>query len=57
MHPPKSPPPVLFGILREKPVGIGIAKKFSEMVLTVRAIWIISTNRHPTTKTKKLLTV
>jgi hypothetical protein len=28
--PPKKVPPILSGILREKPIGIGIAKKLLE---------------------------
>jgi hypothetical protein len=52
----KCPRAIFIGILREKPVGIGVANKFLELVLTARAIDLRdSTNRHLTNKNQKTL--
>jgi hypothetical protein len=49
----KSPGVVFIGILREKPVGIGIAKHLFKLVLMARVIQAVSTNRHPTNENQK----
>jgi hypothetical protein len=56
MPPPKNPPPVLFGILRERPVGIGIAKKNSTGVDSACDLDNFD-DRHPTNENQKLLTL
>jgi prepilin-type N-terminal cleavage/methylation domain-containing protein len=54
MPPPKNPPPVLFGILRERPVGIGIARKNSTGVDSACDLDNFD-DRHPTNKNQKTI--